>query len=81
MLWELFDRLRLIGQHLSDGPRDLATLTFDLLTSKWVYGLLERWAPAVPILGFLARPFRSRVRSRRRATDRQTDGKTPAVTV
>ena len=57
-------RSRLIGQHLSDVSRDLATLTFDLT---------EYPCDGLPSSHFgLPRPFRSRVMSRH-ATDRQTD--------
>jgi len=57
-------RPRLIGQQLSDASRDLATLSFDLLTSKWVHGI-----GFLPTKFRLRRPFRSRVMLR---TDRQT---------
>jgi len=48
----------------------LITLTFDLLTSLEVHGLLVWWASILPILDIL--PFHTQVRSRH-ATERQTD--------
>ena len=53
----------------------LVTLTFDLLTSKYVHGLFVWCAYIVPILGFLGLFVLELVKAR----DRQSDGQTPRV--
>jgi len=51
----------------------LVTLTFDLLTLKVVSESRVTWATSVPILVFLYRPLRSRIRPDVGLRDRQTD--------
>jgi len=50
----------------------LMTLAFDLLTSKYVHGLLLGWVSVVTILVFLCLSILEL--GRRHATGRQTDG-------
>jgi len=51
----------------------LLTLTFDLLTSKYVHELSVRWASTLPIVGFLGLSVLELGRGTRQ-TNRQTDG-------
>ena len=55
--------------------KDLATLTFNLLTCKWGHGSPASWAPTK---FHLAMPFRSGVWVRH-GTERQTDRQTTVI--